>query len=316
MPQHLSSALAASTVTSGRSRRSSTYELVNDRILEALRNGVVPWRKPWYEVAPPCNGLSNRPYHGVNFFLLSLSRYLDHRWVTFKQARQLGGFVRANETGWPIVFWKRWSIDEPDPATGEVQSKSIPILRHFFVFNVEQCEGLDLPKLDYQVKPANEGIAAAEALVAGVPDPPRMHLGSKQACYYPAIDVVQMPAIEVFRTADDYYATLFHELGHATGHEKRLNRAGVTTTPRFGSLDYGREELVAELTSAYLSATAGLDTSLVENAASYLEGWWQLLKADPKAFVVAAGQAHRAADYLRGIQRDAVEASEPESVPR
>jgi antirestriction protein ArdC len=292
--------------TRARTRRSSNaqqspYQLVTDQILEALKAGVVPWRKPWHETAPPCNAVTGRPYHGINFFLLSLSRFQDHRWLTYRQARESGGHVRTGEKATLVVFWKKWEVDSPDAATGELKKQGIPLLRHFSVFNVQQCDELALPPLEILANPHNERIAAAEQLLQGLPDPPRLHTGCKQACYYPLVDVVQIPSIESFLNADAYYATLFHELGHATGHERRLNRKGVMDTPSFGTCDYSREELVAELTSSYCCAALGLDNSLIENAASYIEYWWARLKSDPKAIVIAAGYAQRAADHIRGL---------------
>src|SRR5262249_51688692 len=158
------------------------------------------------------------------FFLLSLSHYLDHRWLTYLQARELGGHVKPGERATLVVFWKRWEVETPDPASGEMRQERVPLLRHYQVFNAAQCEGLNLPELTLRTRPENERIAAAEALVAGVPNLPRLHEGCKQACYYPLVDVVQMPALAAFLSPEDYYCTLFHELGHATGHESRLSR--------------------------------------------------------------------------------------------
>lgn len=284
--------------TSGTHR--SPYQIVTDQIIEALSNGVVPWRKPWHETAPPCNAVSGRPYHGINFFLLGLARYLDHRWLTYQQAKELGGHVRAGEKATLVVFWKKWEVENADASTGNLKRERIPLLRNYFVFNVQQCEDLMVPQLAVLTKPENERIALAEQLVQGLPDPPRLHLGCNQACYYPLVDVIQIPEIRAFISADAYYATLFHELGHATGHQTRLNRRGVMEQPRFGSADYSHEELVAELTSSYCCAALGLDNSLIDNAASYIDSWLSKLKSDPKAIVIAAGQARRAADYLRG----------------
>jgi antirestriction protein ArdC len=280
----------------------SPYEVVTNRIIDALENGVVPWRKPWQEnSALPCNAVSQRPYHGVNLFLLGLSRYADHRWLTYRQAQELGGHVRPGEQSSIAVFWKQLELTgEAEDEGVEARRKQIPLLRFYHLFNVAQCEDLMLPKLEVTSKPRHERIAGAEALVQAIPNPPRLREGSKVACYCPSIDVVEIPAIDAFETPDSYYATLFHELGHATGHETRLNRPGVTNTPRFGTNDYSREELIAELTSGFCCASIGLDNSLIDNAAGYIQGWLTTLKADAKAVIAASAQAQRAADYLRG----------------
>jgi len=315
MSAHLSSRRSSPKSTYRSSPSRVIYDRVTSQILEALEAGTVPWRRPWPENGLPCNAISGRLYHGVNFFLLGMSRYQDHRWLTYMQAGQLGGHVKPGEKATLVVFWKRWEVETPDPATGQTRKERVPLLRHYSVFNAAQCEGLPLQELTLRTRPQNERIEAAEALVRAMPSPPQYHEGCKQACYYPLIDVVQMPALASFVSPDDYYATLFHELGHATGHESRLSRPGVIGTPKFGSADYSREELVAELTSAYCCAGLGLDNSLLANSASYIDGWIHTLRSDPKAMITAASQAQRAADYLRGIGQSEHQAEKESSEP-
>ncbi|HVT12615.1 MAG TPA: zincin-like metallopeptidase domain-containing protein [Fimbriimonadaceae bacterium] len=279
----------------------SPYEIVTERILKALEEGVVPWRKPWQEnTSLPCNAISHRPYHGINLLLLGLSRYRDHRWLTYRQAQELGGHVKPGEKSSIAVFWKQWEPSGDKEESSKGHRQQVPLLRFYHLFNVDQCEGLKLPALATTPRPHHQRIEAAEELVRSIPNPPRLHEGLKIACYYPRIDVVHMPALDSFETPDAYYATLFHELGHATGHQTRLNRPGVTAAPRFGTSDYSREELIAELTSAFCCATLGLDNSLIDNAASYIDGWLMTLRSDAKAIVTASAQAQRAADYLQG----------------
>jgi len=275
---------------------------VTARIIKALEEGVVPWRKPWQvNSALPCNAVSHRPYHGINLFLLSLSRYSDHRWLTYRQAEELGGHVRSGEQSSIAVFWKQWEPnDDNTDQTVEPSRRRIPLLRYYHLFNFSQCEDLKLPELEVVSRPRHKRIAEAEAFVQSVPNPPPIREDSKLACYSPVFDVVAVPPLDAFETPDAYYAALFHELGHATGHPTRLNRPGIDT-PRFGSADYSREELVAELTSGFCCATIGLDNSLIDNAASYIQGWLSALKADAKAIIAASAQAQRAADYLRGL---------------
>lgn len=281
------------------------YETVTNRILEALKRGVVPWHKPWDATASiPTNAVSNRAYRGVNVLLLGLSPYRDHRWLTFKQVQELGGTVRTGERSTMVVFWKQWQ-----PPTKEDDERSyprnIPLLRYYRVFNVEQCEDLNVSPLAQPERISeHERIERAEALARGMSDPPRITEGGSSAWYRPSDDLVQVPCIERFETADAFYATLFHELGHATGHERRLKRPGVTGEVRFGSGDYSREELVAELTSAFCCASVSLDNSIVEDSASYINSWLGVLKADSKAVVIAAAQAQRAADYIQGITHE------------
>lgn len=300
MAQHLSARGRQSTLKRRADRSTqSPYHIVTNKIISALERGVVPWRKPWntYE-APPCNAISKRPYHGINLLLLGLARYEDHRWLTYKQAKDLGGFVKPGENASMAVFWKPWEVSDEEEATGEVRRRQVSLLRFYNLFNVSQCEGLNLPELERIHLSEHQRIVAAEAFLQEVPDRPKMHKGEKQACYYPLLDVVAMPPFESFISAEAYYCTLLHELAHATGHEKRLNRLGVKVA--FGSKAYAREELIAELASAFCCATIGLDNSLIEDCASYIAGWLKALCDDPRAIVVAAAQAQRAADYLQG----------------
>lgn len=279
----------------------TVYEIVTNTILTALCRGVVPWRKPWNTVsALPENAISRKTYRGVNILLLSMSPYVDHRWLTFRQVEERGGRVKPGERSTMVVFWKQWEPTEQEEAE-ESKKRQIPLLRYFQVFNVEQCEGLDVPRL-YTGTPEhpNERIERAEVLISSMPNPPQIRFG-QSAWYRPSDDLVQIPPLEAFESPDSYYSTLLHELGHSTGHLGRLNRTGVAEMAQFGSGEYSKEELVAELTSAFCCATISLDNSVIEDAASYIQGWLRVLKADPKAVVIAAAQAQKAADYIRGV---------------
>jgi len=289
-----------STHLQSRGSPSATYQLVTDRILEALRRGVVPWRKPWKgREQLPCNAVTKRPYHGINLLLLSLSTFADHRWLTMRQANEAGGQIKRGEKSTLVVFWKQFEIDSEQEETGS-RKRTIPLLRYFLLFNVEQCVGLSVPPLETSARSADSRIASAERIVHAMPLPPRIVEGGAVASYQPGPDLVRMPRLSDFESAETYYATLFHELTHATGHASRLDRAGVTGTIEFGSCDYSREELIAELGSAFLCAESGIDNSTIGNAASYINGWLGALSHDPKAVVIAAGQAQKAADFVIG----------------
>lgn len=279
------------------------YESVTRTIIDALQNGVVPWKKPWHQLqSVPVNAITNRPYRGVNTFLLSINSYTDHRWLTVKQANERGGAVRPGEKATTVVFWKRWKPDVPEDQQEHGLTREVPLLRYFRVFNAEQCVGLGLPDLLQSAdSQPHVRIERAELLVKHMPNPPSIGEGGSAAWYRPSDDHVQVPELSQFESADAFYATLFHELGHATGHEKRLNRSGVTGKILFGSGEYSKEELVAELTSAFCCATATLDDRLIEGAASYIDGWLGVLKSDPKAVIIAAAQAQRAADLIRDV---------------
>lgn len=277
------------------------YSSVTQTILDALEQGVVPWRKPWRSFnSLPVNAISNRPYRGVNAFLLGITPYTDHRWLTFRQVTDQGGKVRKGEKASLAVFWKLWEPNDSDANEDEREKqRRVPILRHYHLFNAEQCEGLSLPDL-YQPAEAerHQRIQRAEQIIADMPNPPTIAEGGNSAWYRPSTDHVQVPKLEAFTSPDAFYATLFHELGHATGHESRLNRKAVTGAIQFGSGDYSQEELVAELTSAFLCAKAGLNNSLLSDSASYIDGWLDVLNNDRKAVVYAAAQAQKAADHI------------------
>lgn len=273
------------------------YEVVTERILSALENGVVPWRRPW-TVHSPQNAISKRPYRGINVFLLAVTQYTDHRWLTFNQAKEIGGNVRRGEKSTPVVLWK-W-LKKENEETGKVEE--VPFLRFYSIFNVEQCEGLNLLAAENVTLNPVKRIAAAEEIVKGYPNPPRLEYGGDRACYIPAKDLVRMPSLERFECAERAYSTLFHELGHSTGHANRLNRKNVTESMGFGSETYSREELCAEMSAAFLCNRAGIESdTMTEQSASYIAGWLRALKNDRKLVVTAAAQAQKAVDHILNV---------------
>lgn len=264
----------------------AAYDAIFDKIVQALEAGVIPWKQPWSTVRPR-NAKTGRAYNGINFFVLSMSKFSDPRWMTYNQARELGGIVRKGEKSTPIVFWT--IIKKGDKATGD--EKTFPVLKYFNVFNVEQIDGLELEPLAENTP--KDTIEAAELIISGYADMPAVNK-SQRAAYSPSQDVILMPEMAAFKTSEDYYATLFHEMAHSTGHESRLNRKLDTS---FGNENYSQEELVAEFTSAMLCSVAGIDNTLNESAA-YISGWLKALKNDKSMLVHAASKAQKAADYI------------------
>jgi len=274
---------------------SSTYDRVTQQILDSLARGVVPWRKPWTgREYLPMNAISKKRYHGINTFLLSISPFTDHRWLTLRQANELGGYIKRGERGSLVVFWKLLETTEQEQAS----KRNIPLLRHYFVFNVEQTEGTGIQPVETTCQ--LDRIEVAEAVIQAMPIPPKWKETGSSAYYLPSEDMIVLPPMNRFDSADHRYATAFHELGHATGHQSRLDRPGVSGTIRFGSEDYSREELVAELASAFVCAELGLDNSLIESSSSYINGWLDVLKRDNRAVIAASSQARNAADYILG----------------
>ena len=278
----------------------SVYQIVTQRIVSLLEQGTIAWQQPWRggDQAPQ-NLISRKPYRGVNLFLLNALQYSSPFWVTFKQAQALRGHVKRGEKSCPVVFWK--FLDVEDQETKENQR--IPLLRYYSVFNVAQCDGVEVPTIETPVR-EHSPIQEAERIVQGMPKRPEIKLGLAQAFYSPASDFVGMPSAEQFKTGEDYYSTLFHELTHATGHESRLNRKGVAGSEgqwsSFGSNPYAKEELVAEMGAAFLCGEAGIVEQTIENSAAYVASWVERLKTDSKLIVTAAAQAQKASDFILG----------------
>ena len=277
---------------------SKVYQIVTDRIVQALEAGTVPWRKSWAGGIAR-NLKSDKPYRGINAWLTNLSEYCSPYWLTFKQAQDLGGAVRKGEHGTPIVFWKLW--DKIDKKTGD--KSTLPVLRYYSAFNAEQCDGLDIPKIE-PPNPDFTPIDHCEAIADRyLKHGPSLEHSSDHPCYSPTIDKVTIPKPQWFTSTEDYYGILFHELTHSTGHKSRLNRKGITEGIAFGSECYGKEELVAEMGATFLAAECRIDSpSVQENEAAYLAGWLKTIKGDVKLVVQASSQAQKAADLILGRQ--------------
>jgi antirestriction protein ArdC len=283
---------------------STVYQIVTDEIIKKLEAGAVPWRKPWKTFGPPRNLISGKPYRGINSFLLSCSPFSSPFWLTFKQADSLKGHVRKGEKSSIAVFWKQWEIERQNPDTGETEEARIPLLRFYRVFNSEQCDRIDHKRLA-ELRAASDAagfdsIDQAEAIVCGMPNRPTLTENGQSAYYRPCDDTVNLPPRGLFDSPESFYSTFFHELAHSTGHASRLNRKAVAQTAFFGSADYGQEELVAEMTAAFLCGESRISPPVIDNQAAYLAGWLRTIKQDAKLVVVAAGQAQRAADYILG----------------
>lgn len=264
-------------------------EEVNAKILKALESGTAPWAPGWVRTldARDRNAFSNRPYSGINAIILSLSGYADPRWMTYKQAQEHGGQVRKGEHGTAIVFWSTFI---PKDKTNDPNAKKVMFLKSFTVFNAQQVDGLTLPELskDSQPTPVND-------LMATYQNCPKVLVDGKDPCYNPATDTVHLP----FQWVDEAHrvSTTYHELVHSTGHKTRLDR---DMTGTFGSKSYAREELVAELGSAYCASWSGRPWH-VESTASYLKSWSKRLGEDPMLFVWASSRAFKSAQIILSI---------------
>lgn len=296
----------------------SIYQIVNEKIVEQLKKGVIPWRMPWRQAGVPSNFISKKAYRGINVFLLACQGYTSPYWLSFKQCQAKGGQVRKGEKATLVIYWKILERKEVGRAgDGADVVKKIPLLRYYQVFNVEQCEGLTLPAVD-EGKLDFQPVELAEAVVDGYCDKPELQEKENQAYYAPALDVVNMPKKENFKTVAGYYASLFHELAHSTGHVDRLAREGVAQGAGFGSERYSKEELVAEFGASFLCGLCGIESEL-ENSASYISGWMAKISENEKWLVTSATQAQKAVEYMLGTYygqpAEAVEVEPAEAVP-
>jgi antirestriction protein ArdC len=274
----------------------NNYERITAAIQNALAGDLPPWRRPWRTLRAsgasgiPQNAVSSHAYRGVNACLLWVRQDADARYLTFRQAKELGGHVRKGEHGTQVVFWQKRQYKTRDDS-GEEELRDSLLMRVYTVFALSQTENVTLPKARHDSAP--------------LPPPPTITTvystlgtsiehGGDRACFVPSQDKVIMPRPEAFTTPDAYAATALHELTHWTGHESRLARK---FDKRFGDQAYAAEELVAEIGSAFLCASLGVDFAL-EHHASYLDHWRQLLRSDPRAIITAASKAQAASDYI------------------
>lgn len=309
----------------GGAARVSLYDEVTRRIIDELEAGRIPWVQPWSAhadghpngtgVAPglPCNALTGRPYSGINILIL-WGAVIEHGhpsqcWLTFKQALAAGGCVRKGERGVTVVYADRFTPDAEKARAVETgaEAKSVAFLKRFTVFNVAQCEVLR-PGLatDPAPLPAREIIPVAEALIAA--SRVDFRIGGDRAFYAPGQDFVAVPPQPAFFDQINYYRTCLHELTHATGHPSRLGRKLPTD---FGSKDYAREELVAEMGSAFLCAALGIVPTV--RHADYIGSWLEVLRNDDRAIFRAASAASKAADWLLACR---AEPPDGETFPR
>jgi antirestriction protein ArdC len=274
----------------------NVYEIITGKIIEKLEAGTAPWRKPWTGGEMPRNLITGKVYRGINLFLLNMANYTSPYWLTYNQCKEKGGIVKAGAKATPIVYWK---LDkEEKDENGESRP---PLLRYYNVFNSEQCTGLDIPQLETEQREFAP-IEVCMMTVAAMPNAPRIQHEQSKAFYVPSMDYVNMPRPESFTSAEEYYSVLYHELTHATGHASRLNRKGITNHNGFGSSDYGKEELIAEMGAAFLCGCTGIENRTLDNSAAYIEGWIKAIREDKKIVITAAAAAQKAADYILNKQ--------------
>ena len=267
------------------------FQTVTDRIVAELENNVIPWRKPWQSAGLAISHTTGKPYSLLNQMLLGRAG----EYLTFAQVKQEGGYVRKGEKSSIIVFWK--FIEKDDEETGE--TVQVPFLRYYSVFHIDQCEKIS-PKYTKKLTETANPDETAEAIITDYTAREGVtieHEQGNRAYYSPALDKVVLPLMKQFSEQSEYYSTLFHELTHSTGHEKRLAR--IDSTANFGSESYSKEELIAEIGASALVNHCGIETKdSFRNSAAYIQGWLSVLKNDKRFIVSAAGKAEKAVNYV------------------
>jgi antirestriction protein ArdC len=282
--------------------RKDVQQMVTDFVIRRLEEGVIPWQMPFKGYCVPQNYVSKRPYRGINTILLASLNYENPYFLTFDQVKELGGKVKKGEKGIPVVFWKMVETEKETHSENEVKEKK-PVLKFYYVFNVAQTENVEynFPKpIEFK---ESDTIIAGENIYLNMPQKPRLETTNRvQAFYSPAEDYVHMPGKQYFTSNHNYYATLFHELVHSTGHKSRLNREELEGMSFFGDEKYSKEELTAEIGASFLCAEIRIDTlNVLNSSASYIQSWLRKLKDDKTLIMKASSKAQKAVDFILGI---------------
>lgn len=291
-------------------KQQNIFDRVTNKIIADLEQGVRPWQKPWSSTHTDGRIIRPRrhngmPYNGINILLLwseTIDKgYQNPTWMTFQQAKEYGGHIRKGEKSCRVIYASTFNKTETDNKTGQEVDKDIPFLRAYHVFNAEQIE--DLPER-LLLKPEQSDLSMPQRLelvdqfirYTGAD----IRHGGGKAFYAEKADYIRMPSIEAFKETENYYATLTHELTHWTKHNDRLARDFGRV--RYGDEGYAKEELVAEIGSAFLCADLGITPEVQEDHAAYIQCWLKALKNDKRLIFKAAAHAARAADYLKDLQ--------------
>lgn len=278
----------------------SVYEMVTERIISQLEQGVIPWKKPWTGIKSGAyNRVSKKSYSLLNQMILKH----EGEYATFKQWTDLGGHIRKGEKSEIVVFWKIQPVEETT-EDGTKEIKQIPLLRYFNVFHISQVEGVEPLAKDelHDIEP----IEKAEKVLYSYWTRESItveHIKGDDAYYSPTRDLIRLPLFEQFTEANEYYSTAFHESVHSTMKENRCNRAEDRKGKlvAFGSDDYSKEELVAEIGSASIMNIIGIETSKsFRNSSAYIQNWLSVLKNDVKFIVSASSKAEKAVNYILG----------------
>ena len=268
----------------------SVYEIITSRILKELKKGIIPWARGWKpDYHPPTNWFTQKPYHGLNLLLLQW----NGQYASYKQIVDAGGKVKKGATATPIIFWKPFEVEEPDKEEPQIKF----CLRYYSVFEIGiDTEGIERKEIS-PVSPVLGNALVKPYLASG----PAIAHGYASASYDMKKDAIRLPKVERFHSPDHYLKTLFHEIIHSTGHSSRLQRPMDTQSEDRKS--YAKEELTAEIGSAFLCNFAGIDSEQIfRQNTSYIQSWLRVLEDNPRMVISAASMAQKATQYIVDYQ--------------
>ena len=274
-----------------RTAQKNVHTIFNDKLMEYLKKGIVPWHVDWRKAGIPTNLLTRNPYRGINVMLLAALGYERNLFLTEKQLKEIDGAIKPGERPNIVVYWNNQKKE------GETETSTEPRMRFYTLYNVSQCVGISLEMMESaEVHP----IEMCAEIVERMPHQPTIRHKEAAAYYDPTVDVVNIPKQGTFKNDADYYAALLHQLVHSTGHHTRLDRMGLVQMPEFGCSPFTMEELVAEIATSYLLSYVGAEAVFYPTS-DYLTGWLEKFQGDRYFIFNAASLAQKAVDFIFDI---------------
>lgn len=289
--------------------KANCYDQVTNRIIDLLESGVIPWRRTWGQYGLAKNYATNRLYHGINALLLNLTGHPIPYFLTWNQIKKRNGKVKAGSKAQQVYYYNRIyrngsdeKISEEEARWLKAQNQEVKVrsfLRYYNVFNVGDVERIDFEFPEVELH-NNEKIESCEAIMSSMKDPPEFkYIDGNRLFYDPANDYINLPPLENFESAEAYYNGLFHEVSHWTGHQSRLNRPSIADNHAFGSPGYAKEELIAEISSAFVCGMVGIDrVEVTENTTAYIDGWLKVLREENTFILKVASEAQKSANFI------------------
>lgn len=286
------------------------FEEITNRVIQKLEEGVIPWKRQWGFIEPAQNHFTEHIYRGVNSLLIFCEDFSTPYFATFKQIKANGGALKKGTKATKVYYFGYLYFDGEDkisekaffslPKAQQENIRKVSYLKSMSVFNMQDVTGIEVKPSTNIINPENDTNEECHAFIDQLKDRPKIEFGGDQAYYMPSLDKIQMPEISSFTNSTAFYSVLFHELTHSSGHEKRLNRDGLTKMAAFGSPVYSKEELIAELGACFFNNFFGLECAdLIENSAAYCQHWIAKLKGDCSLLMKASGEASKGFNFYR-----------------